>query len=287
MRTIDATLITKTVERLCIEANCNLGTDVCAALKAGIEAEEALGAQVLATLVKNAQIAREEQVALCQDTGVVVVFVEIGQQAAVIGGSLARAINEGVRHGYERGFLRQSVVNCPNERINTRDNTPAVIHYDIVDGDRLKITVMPKGFGSENMSALKMLKPSDGIDGAMNFVLKTVKQGGQNACPPLIVGVGIGGTMEKAALLAKRALLRPVGEPIPDACGRETPSAFWRAMEAALLKRINALGIGPLGLGGKLTAMAVNIETYPTHIAGLPVAVNLCCHSARHAQAEL
>ena len=179
MRTIDATLITETVERLCIEANCNLGADICAAFEAGINAEDALCAQVLRTLVENAQIARLEQVALCQDTGVVVVFVQIGQQAVVTGGSLTKAINEGVCRGYERGFLRKSVINDPQERLNTRDNTPAVIHYDIVDGDGLKITVMPKGFGSENMSALKMLKPSDGIDGAMNFVLETVKQGGK------------------------------------------------------------------------------------------------------------
>ena len=279
MRTIDATLIAETVERLCMEANFNLSADMCAALGAGIDAEDALGAEVLSTLVENAELARKEQVALCQDTGMVVVFVEIGQQAAVTGGSLSQAINEGVRRGYERGFLRQSVVNDPFERMNTLDNTPAVIHYAITDGDTLKLTVMPKGFGSENMSALKMLKPSDGIDGAMNFVVETVKQGGKNACPPLIVGIGIGGTMEKAALLAKTALLRPVGEP--------NSSAFWRATEDALLKRINALGIGPAGLGGRLTALCVNIETYPTHIAGLPVAVNLSCHAARHAQAEL
>ena len=279
MRTIDATLVTETVERLCMEANYNLSADVCAALAAGIGAENPLGAEVLSTLIENAELARKEQVALCQDTGVVVVFIDIGQQAAVVGGNLADAINEGVRCGYERGFLRQSVINDPHERLNTQDNTPAVIHYTITDGDSLKITVMSKGFGSENMSALKMLKPSDGINGVFNFVIETIKQGGQNACPPLIVGVGIGGTMEKAALLAKIALLRPVGEP--------HSNAFWRDTEAALLTRVNALGIGPLGLGGKLTAMSVNIETYPTHIAGLPVAVNLCCHSARHARAEL
>lgn len=280
MRIIDTTLITQTVEQLCISANCNLGLDVRKALVEAQETEASpLGQNVLQTLVENADTAKREQVPICQDTGMAVVFVEIGQQVVVEGGSLTRAINEGVRRGYERGFLRKSVVNDPIERINTRDNTPTIIHYDIVSGDRLKITVAPKGFGSENMGALKMLKPSDGIEGVMDFVVSTVAAGGQNACPPLIVGVGVGGTMEKAALLAKTALLRPIGE--------SNSNGFWQKTEAELLKRINELGIGPSGLGGTTTAFSVNIETYPTHIAGLPVAVNIGCHATRHAEAEL
>lgn len=279
MRIIDTTQIAETVEWLCMTANFNLSADIRAALDEAVGAEEELGAEVLRTLLENANLARKDQVALCQDTGMVVVFVEIGQQVVVEGGGLTRAIHEGVRRGYQRGFLRKSVVSDPIERVNTRDNTPAVIHYDIVSGDKITITLMPKGFGSENMSALKMLKPSDGIDGVMDFVVDVVKKGGQNACPPLIVGVGVGGTMEKAALLAKTALLRPVGAP--------HASAFWRDTEVLLKKRINELGIGPSGLGGVATALCVNIETYPTHIAGLPVAVNLSCHVTRHAQAIL
>lgn len=280
MRIIDTTLVAETVERLCQSANFNLSADIRQALtQAAVSEGTELGTDVLETLIENADLAKKEQVAICQDTGMAVVFVEIGQQVVVEGGSLTRAINEGVRRGYERGFLRKSIVNDPIERVNTRDNTPAVIHYDIVSGDRIKITVAPKGFGSENMGALKMLKPSDGIDGVINFIIETVRAGAQNACPPLIVGVGVGGTMEKAALLAKTALLRPVGE--------GHANDFWKETEAELLKRINALGIGPSGLGGTTTALCVNIETYPTHIAGLPVAVNLGCHATRHAQAEL
>ena len=279
MKIIDTTQIAETVERLCLTANYHLSEDIRASMEEAAAAEDPLGAEVLSTLLENANIARKDQVALCQDTGMAVVFIEIGQQVVVEGGGLTRAINEGVRRGYERGFLRKSVVNDPIERVNTRDNTPAVIHYNIVSGNKLKITVAPKGFGSENMSGLKMLKPSDGIDGVMDFVVEVVKNGAQNACPPLIVGVGVGGTMEKAALLAKTALLRPVGEP--------HKSELWRDAEAELKKRINELGIGPSGLGGSTTALCVNIETYPTHIAGLPVAVNLSCHATRHAQAVL
>ena len=279
MRIVDTRQIAETVERLCMMANYNLSADIRAALDEAAGAEEVLGAEVLNTLLENANLARKDQVALCQDTGMAVVFVEIGQQVVVEGGGLTRAINEGVRRGYERGFLRKSVVKDPIDRVNTRDNTPAVIHYDIVSGDKLKITVTAKGFGSENMSGLKMLKPSDGIDGVMDFVVEIVRKGGQNACPPLIVGVGVGGTMEKAAILAKTALLRRVGEP--------HVSEFWRDTEIELKKRINELGIGPSGLGGATTALSVNIETYPTHIAGLPVAVNLSCHATRHAEAVL
>jgi len=279
MRTIDAKLITETVEQLCMDANYNLTSDIYDAMKEAAKTECTLGAEVLNLLVENADLAHKEQVAMCQDTGMAVVFVEIGQEVLVEGGGLADAINAGVRRGYGKGFLRTSVVNDPIERTNTKDNTPAVIHYDIVNGDKLKITVTPKGFGSENMSGLKMLVPSDGIDGVMDFVVEVVKKGGQNACPPLIIGVGVGGTMEKAALLAKTALIRPVDS--------VNPNEYWSGIEAKLKERINALGIGPGGFGGATTALCVNIGTYPTHIAGLPVAVNINCHATRHAEAIL
>ena len=280
MRIIDAACVTNAVERLCMTANFNLSPDICTALEMAVTEENApLGVEVLNTLIENANLAKKEQVALCQDTGMVVVFVEIGQQVVIEGEDLSDAINEGVRRGYKEGYLRKSVVNDPIERLNTKDNTPAVIHYNIISGDCLKITVVPKGFGSENMSALRMLKPSDGIDGIMDFVVETVKKGGQNSCPPLVVGVGIGGTMEKVALLAKTALLRPADE--------LNDNTFWRDMEKKLKKRINSLGIGPGGFGGSTTVLCVNIETYPTHIGGLPVAVNLNCHATRHAEEVL
>jgi fumarate hydratase subunit alpha len=279
MRTIDINEIIDVVERLCMEANYNLSEDVYNAMKHAIKEEADLGSEILQTLIENADLAREGKYAMCQDTGMAVVFVEVGQQVFVEGGLLSDAINEGVRRGYERGYLRKSVVKDPIDRINTKDNTPAVIHYNIVGGDKLKITIAPKGFGSENMSSIKMLTPSAGLEGVMNFVVETVEKGGQNACPPLVVGVGVGGTMEKAALLAKTALLRPVGVP--------SGSEFWRDVEDELKKRINALGIGPGGLGGVTTVLCVNIEPYPTHITGLPVAVNINCHAVRHAEAVL
>ena len=279
MRKINVTQITVAVEKLCMEANYNLTSDIYDAMKSAIKNEGELGAQVLNILVENADLAREEQVAMCQDTGMAVIFVEIGQEVMVEGGALTDAINEGVRRGYKKGYLRTSVVADPIDRKNTNDNTPAVIHYDIVEGDKLKITVTPKGFGSENMGGLKMLVPSDGIDGVMDFVVEVVKKGGQNACPPLIIGVGVGGTMEKATLLAKSALVRPVGS--------HHPSEAWKDIELKLKDRINALNIGPGGFGGATTALCINIETYPTHIAGLPVAVNINCHATRHADVTL
>ena len=279
MRKINVTQIAEAVEQLCMEANYNLTSDIYDAMKNAIKNEGELGVQVLNILVENADLAREEQVAMCQDTGMAVVFVEIGQEVMVEGGALTDAINEGVRRGYKKGYLRTSVVADPIDRKNTNDNTPAVIHYNIVEGDKLKITVTPKGFGSENMGGLKMLVPSDGIDGVMDFVVEVVKKGGQNACPPLIIGVGVGGTMEKATLLAKSALVRPVGS--------HHPSEAWKDIELKLKDRINALNIGPGGFGGATTALCVNIETYPTHIAGLPVAVNINCHATRHADVTL
>ena len=279
MRTIKASLITDTVEKLCLDANYFLSKDVYNSLRKAANSENELAAEVISTLVENADLAREKEVAMCQDTGMAVVFVEIGQELNISGGLLSEAINEGVRRGYEKGYLRKSVVIDPINRVNTKDNTPAVIHYDIVSGDKLKIILVPKGFGSENKSGVKMLEPSAGLNGVMDFVVDVVEKGGASACPPLVVGVGIGGTMEKAALLSKTALLRDVGRP--------NNSDFWHDIEEQLKNRINQLGIGPGGLGGKTTVLCVNIETYPTHIAGLPVAVNLCCHASRHAEAVL
>ena len=280
MREINVNAIIDLVEKLCIEANCNLNRDLEEALKLGLESEDSpLGKRVIETLLENARIARKEQVPICQDTGMAVVFVELGTEARICGGDLEEALNEGVRRGYEKGYLRKSVVKDPIDRKNTLDNTPAIIHYTITGGDKLRITVAPKGFGSENMSALKMLKPSDGIEGVKSFVLDTVSAAGGNPCPPIIVGVGIGGTMEKCALLSKQALLRPVGSRNVD--------AFWKGVEEELLKKINSLGIGPAGLGGKTTALCVNIEAFPTHIAALPVAVNIGCHVTRHAEGIL
>lgn len=280
MRKINVEAITDAVERLCIESNYYINDDIRAALeKAYREEESVTGRNILLSLLKNADIASNEQMAICQDTGMAIVFVELGQNVRITGGSLEKAINEGVRRGYKNGFLRKSVVSDPLKRENTRDNTPAVIHYEIVEGDGLTIHVAPKGFGSENMSAIKMLKPSDGIEGVKKFVVDTISEAGANPCPPIVVGIGIGGSMEKAALLAKKALLRPIDKSNPD--------PFYRDLEYSLLESINKLGIGPAGLGGRITALGVNIETYPTHIAGLPVAVNVCCHVLRHRSASL
>ncbi len=275
MRTIQVQDITKNIKEMCIEANHFLSFDMDSAMKNAAEREKsALGCQILDSLQENLQIAGEEMIPICQDTGMAVVFLEIGQEVHFEGGSLEEAVNEGVRQGYTEGYLRKSVVKDPLIRENTKDNTPAVIHYSITDGDSVTITVAPKGFGSENMSRVFMLKPADGAEGVKNAVLTAVKDAGPNACPPMVVGVGIGGTFEKCAILAKKALTRPVNE--------RSSVPYVREMEEELLQKINAMGIGPGGLGGSTTALAVNINTYPTHIAGLPVAVNICCHVNRH-----
>ncbi len=265
---------------MCKDANYYLNDDIKTAFKCGINKEQKeLPKSILYMLLENAEIAKCEQMPICQDTGMTVVFVEIGQDVHVVGGTIEQAINEGVRRGYENGFLRKSVVKDPISRENTKDNTPAVIHYEIVEGSGLKIHLSPKGFGSENMSGLKMLKPSDGIEGVKQFVLDTVFAAGGNPCPPIIVGIGIGGTMEKAALLSKKALLRPLDQ--------KTPNEYFAGVEAELLEEINKLGIGPSGFGGNTTALGVSILTYATHIAGLPVAVNISCHATRHVEREL
>lgn len=276
MRTIELEKITETIREMCIEANHFLTEDMKQALVSAKENEKsALGKQILDQLQENLCIAGEDMIPICQDTGMAVIFMEIGQDVHFTGGVLEDAINEGVRRGYVDGFLRKSVVGDPLIRENTKDNTPAVIHYEMVLGDQVKITVAPKGFGSENMSRVFMLKPADGIEGVKEAILTAVKDAGPNACPPMVVGVGIGGTFEKCALLAKKALTRPVNE--------YSAIPYVREMEEELLQKINATGIGPGGLGGSITAFAVNINTYPTHIAGLPVAVNICCHVNRHA----
>lgn len=276
MRTIDVKVITDNIKEMCIEANHFLADDMKTALKTATEEEKSpLGRQILEQLQENMQIAGDDMIPICQDTGMAVIFMEIGQDVHFEGGLLEDAINEGVRRGYVDGYLRKSVVKDPIYRDNTKDNTPAIIHYSIVQGDKVKITVAPKGFGSENMSRVFMLKPADGIEGVKKAVLTAVKDAGPNACPPMVVGVGIGGTFEKCALMAKRALSRPVNE--------HSPIPYVRELEEELLGKINASGIGPGGLGGSTTALAVNIDTYPTHIAGLPVAINICCHVNRHA----
>ena len=281
MREIRARDVTATVARLCQEANLYLGEDVLAALqKARSEEPSPVGRAVLDQILENARVARDEQMPLCQDTGFTVVFVELGQDAHVVGGDLGAAITEGVRQGYKEGYLRKSVVSRPfSARVNTGDNTPPVIHYQVVPGDRLKLTVVPKGGGSENMSFLKTLVPADGREGIVDFVVDCVDRAGANPCPPIIVGVGIGGTVDQTVLLAKRALLRPVGQPSPEA---EVAS-----LEAEILERVNDLGIGPAGLGGRTTALAVHVEAFPAHIASMPAAVNIQCHSARHKEAVL
>ena len=275
MRNISAEIITNNIKEMCIEANHFLSPDMKRVFeKAADEETSALGKQILGQLRENLEIAGTDMIPICQDTGMAVVFMKVGQDVHIEGGSLTDAINEGVRQGYVDGYLRKSVVKDPIERENTKDNTPAVIHYDIVPGDKLDITIAPKGFGSENMSRVFMLKPADGIEGVKDAVLTAVKDAGPNACPHMVVGVGIGGTFEKCALLAKKALTRDLDG--------ERPSGYVRELEDELLEKINALGIGPGGLGGSKTALAVNVETYPTHIAGLPVAVNICCHVNRH-----
>lgn len=275
MRTIDVKLVTDALKEMCFEANHYLTEDMKYALDKAVSSEKApLGKQILEQLQENLVIAAQDMIPICQDTGMAVVFMEIGQDVHFEGGSLEEAIHEGVRRGYVDGFLRKSVVKDPLIRENTGDNTPAVIHYELVPGDQVKIILAPKGFGSENMSRVFMLKPADGIEGVKNAILTAVKDAGPNACPPMVIGVGVGGTFEKCALMAKKALTRPVDE------HSEIP--YVKEMEQELLEKINKSGIGPGGLGGTTTALAVNINTYPTHIAGLPVAVNICCHVNRH-----
>lgn len=276
MREVSVSEITKNIREMCIEANHFLSPDMKQVFDEAVSREESpLGKQILNQLEENLRIAGEDMIPICQDTGMAVVFVKAGQEIHFTGGSLTEAVNEGVRQGYTEGFLRKSVVQDPIDRVNTGDNTPAVLHYEIVEGDQVEITVAPKGFGSENMSRVFMLKPADGIEGVKEAILTAVRDAGPNACPPMVVGVGIGGTFEKCALMAKHALTRDLSE--------EAPVPYVRELEKEMLERINGLGIGPGGLGGRITAFAVNIETYPTHIAGLPVAVNICCHVNRHA----
>lgn len=279
MRIIDCNEITDAVKKMCIDANCYINDDIEEALQKSLESEKSeVGKNILKDLLKNAQIARFKEVPICQDTGMAVFFVEIGEDVYITG-NITRAINEGVRLGYTDGYLRKSVVNDPLNRVNTNDNTPAIIYYDYVDGDKIKITFAPKGFGSENKSALKMLNPADGVDGVIDFVTETVKKAGANPCPPMVIGVGIGGTMDKAAQLSKKALTRNIN--------KRNENPFYADLEKTLLDKINKLGIGPQGLGGTTTALGVNIEFYPTHIAGLPVSVNINCHATRHAVAIL
>lgn len=276
MRTVNVEEITSNIKEMCIEANHFLSEDMKKVFNRSVEEEcSPLGRQVLGQLKENLEIAGTDMIPICQDTGMAVIFIKIGQEVHLEGGSLEDAINEGVRQGYVEGFLRKSVVKDPIFRENTKDNTPAVIHYEIVEGDRIDITVAPKGFGSENMSRVFMLKPADGIEGVKESILTAVRDAGPNACPPMVVGVGVGGTFEKCAIMAKHALTRDLDE--------ESPIPYVRELAAEMLKKINQLGIGPGGLGGSVTALAVNIETYPTHIAGLPMAVNICCHVNRHA----
>lgn len=275
MREVNVSIITDNIKEMCIEANHFLTDDMKNVFEKAVKNEEsALGKQVLGQLEENLKVAGEDMIPICQDTGMAVVFINVGQDVHLIGGDITDAINEGVRRGYVDGYLRKSVVKDPIYRENTKDNTPAVIHFNIVPGDKVDITVAPKGFGSENMSRVFMLKPADGIEGVKEAILTAVKDAGPNACPPMVVGVGIGGTFEKCAYLAKKALTRDLNE--------ELPVEYVRDLEKEMLEKINKLGIGPGGLGGTQTALAINIETYPTHIAGLPVAVNICCHVNRH-----
>ncbi len=279
MKTILASSIIPAVRQLCMDACTILGDDVIQAIEQSLKREESsIGREILSRILENASIAKTEKIPLCQDTGMAVVFVEIGQDVAISEGNLEEAINEGVRQGYRDGHLRKSVLH-PITRLNTGDNTPAVIHYEIVPGDTLKITLAPKGFGSENMSRVTMFPPSAGIEGVKQFIIQRVEESGGNPCPPIVVGVGLGGTFEKSALLAKKSLLRPLGTVNPDPMLAE--------LEAELLSQINSLGIGPLGLGGSTTALAVHVNTYPTHIASIPCAVNIQCHSCRHSEIEL
>lgn len=280
IRTIHVDKLTENIKEMCIEANHYLSKDMDKAMKKAVDIEESdLGRQILCQLQENLEIAGKDMIPICQDTGMAVIFLEVGQEVHFEGGSVEDAVNEGVRQGYADGFLRKSVVNDPIIRENTKDNTPAIIHYEIVPGDKVRITVAPKGFGSENMSRVFMLKPADGIEGVKNAVLTAVKDAGPNACPPMVVGVGIGGTFEKCAVMAKKALTREAGS--------HSEVEYVKELEIELLDKINGLGIGPGGLGGRVTALAVNINTYPTHIAGLPVGVNICCHVNRHSVREI
>ena len=280
MRNINVKDISKCIQEMCIESAYNLSGDMCDALhNAFINEDDALGKQVLDSLLQNLQIAKKENIPICQDTGMVIVFLKIGQDVYIEGGNLNDAINEGVAKGYIEGYLRKSVVSDPINRVNTKDNTPAIIHYDIVDGDIFEITLCLKGAGSENQSKLFMLKPADGIEGIKKVVIDTVKNAGGCACPPIVVGIGVGGNLEKAAIMSKHALTRNINE--------SSSLAHIKELEEELLQEINETGIGPSGLGGKITALKVNIETYPTHIAQLPVCVNLCCHANRHSKRSL
>lgn len=280
MRELAAGEISDLVAGICQKANFELGEDLLSALQRSLDKEESpAGREVIRQLIENAKIAREEQIPICQDTGYAVFFIDWGQEVHLVGGTLEEAINEGVRRGYRDGYLRKSIVKDPVRRGNTGDNTPAVIYVNIVPGDKVKITFVPKGGGGENMSTVRMLKPSDGAEGIIDFVVNHVREAGPNPCPPVVVGVGIGGTFDKVAVLAKQALLRPVGEPNPD--------PFYAEMEQIILERINGLGIGPQGFGGRITALAVHIETFPTHIASMPVAVNINCHVSRHLEKVL
>ena len=275
MRTINTELITQQVKEMCMDVNIHLSKDVkCAIEEAEKKEESPLGKQILGQLEENMEIASNTKIPICQDTGMTVVFLKVGQEVHFEGGYIEDAINEGIRQGYQEGYLRKSVVKDPVDRVNTKDNTPGVIHYEIVPGDQVEITIAPKGFGSENMSRLYMLKPADGLDGIRNAILETVKLAGPNACPPIVVGVGIGGTFEKCAILAKKALTRDLNS------SSEIP--YVKELEDEMLEKINNLGIGPAGLGGTMTALGVTIETYPTHIAGMRVAINICCHINRH-----
>lgn len=275
VRNVDVELLTKNIKEMCIQANHYLAPDMEKAMREVCEKEsKPLAKQILGQLLENLDIAGKDMIPICQDTGMAVVFLKIGQDVHFEGGSVEKAVNEGVRQGYQEGYLRKSVVGDPLLRVNTKDNTPAVIHYELVPGDQVEITLAPKGFGSENMSKIWMLKPADGAEGVKEAIIETVREAGPNACPPVVVGVGIGGTFEKAAILAKQALTREIGT--------HSPLAHIREMEEELLQKINEIGLGPAGLGGDITALAVNINTYATHIAGLPVAVNMCCHVNRH-----
>ncbi len=280
MREIPVDRITETIEEMCIKVCHELSDDMKACLYDAYDNETSdIGKKILGQLKENLDIAKDEMIPICQDTGMAVIFLRVGQDVHLTGGDITEAVNEGVRRGYTKGFLRKSVVSDPIERVNTKDNTPAVIHYEIVPGDKVSITLAPKGFGSENMSRVFMLKPADGIEGVKDAILTAVKDAGPNACPPMVVGVGIGGTFEKCALMAKEALTRPAGE--------HSGTGYVRELEEEMLSKINELNIGPAGLGGHTTAFAVNINTYPTHIAGLPVAVNICCHVNRHIKKEI
>ena len=280
MRTIHTDEIIKNIKEMCIEANYTLTQDVAGAVETACQKEKAeLGRKILKQLQENMNIAKEEQIPICQDTGMAVVFLKIGQDVHIEGMNITEAVNEGIRQGYKEGYLRKSVVNDPIIRENTKDNTPGIIHYEIIPGDKIHITVAPKGFGSENMSRVCMLKPADGIEGVKNAVIETVQMAGPNACPPMVVGVGVGGTFEKCALLAKKALTRDLNQ--------DSEIPYVKELEIELKEKINQLGIGPAGLGGTTTALGVNIVTYPTHIAGLPVAINICCHVNRHSHRVL